>query len=251
MSAYQVVFIRHGQSTWNLENRFTGWTDVPLSDLGHEEACKAGQLLKSKGYQFDIAYASCLKRAIGTLWHVLEELDQMWIPVRNRWQLNERHYGALEGLNKAETAAQYSEEQVTIWRRGYAVRPPALERSDPRFPGHDRRYAKLPPEEIPLAESLADTQRRVVRLWQQEIIPAAREGSRILIAAHNNSLRALIKYLDSVDDEEIIRLSIPTGIPLVYEFDQEFRAVRHFYESDEPSIQRAAAAIASRGRKII
>jgi 2,3-bisphosphoglycerate-dependent phosphoglycerate mutase len=225
----KLVLLRHGQSTWNEENRFTGWVDVPLSPLGLREARKAGQLLKAHGFELDVAYTSLLRRAIQTLWIVLDELDEMWIPVQRSWRLNERMYGALQGLNKAETAAKHGEQQVAAWRRSYATRPPALEPSDRYWPGHDRRYAGLQPAEIPRAESLADTVRRFLPHWESEIRPSLASGQRVLIAAHGNSLRALIKHLDGVSDDDIVGLNIPTGVPLVYELDDALRPLRHYY----------------------
>jgi 2,3-bisphosphoglycerate-dependent phosphoglycerate mutase len=225
----RLVLLRHGQSVWNEENRFTGWVDVPLSPLGLEEAKRAGQLLKAQGYEFDVAYTSLLKRAIKTLWVVLEELDEAWLPVHRSWRLNERMYGALQGLNKAETAQKHGEEQVKIWRRSYATPPPALEPSDAYWPGRDRRYAGLAPDEIPRTESLADTVRRFLPHWEAEIRPAIESGQRVLIAAHGNSLRALIKHLDGLSDEDIVELNIPTGVPLVYELDDELRPLGHRY----------------------
>jgi 2,3-bisphosphoglycerate-dependent phosphoglycerate mutase len=225
----RLVLLRHGQSVWNEENRFTGWVDVPLSPLGLEEAKRAGQLLKAQGYEFDVAYTSLLKRAIKTLWVVLEELDEAWLPVHRSWRLNERMYGALQGLNKAETAQKHGEEQVKIWRRSYATPPPALEPSDAYWPGRDRRYAALAPDEVPRTESLADTVRRFLPHWEAEIRPAIESGQRVLIAAHGNSLRALIKHLDGLSDEDIVELDIPTGVPLVYELDDELRPLRHRY----------------------
>ena len=225
----KLVLLRHGQSVWNEENRFTGWVDVPLSPLGLEEAKRAGQLLLGQAFEFDVAYTSLLKRAIKTLWIVLEELDEAWLPVHRSWRLNERMYGALQGLNKAETAQKHGEEQVKIWRRSYATPPPALDPSDPYWPGRDRRYAALEPEEIPRTESLADTVRRFLPHWEAEIRPAIERGQRVLIAAHGNSLRALIKHLDGLSDEAIVELDIPTGVPLVYELDDALRPLRHYY----------------------
>jgi 2,3-bisphosphoglycerate-dependent phosphoglycerate mutase len=226
---HKLVLLRHGQSTWNEENRFTGWVDVPLSPLGLREAKRAGQLLKARGFELDVAYTSLLRRAIETLWIVLAELDEVWIPVHYSWRLNERMYGALQGLNKAETAAKHGEQQVQIWRRSYATPPPALEPSDAYWPGHDRRYAGLKPEDIPRTESLADTVRRVVPHWESQIRPALASGQRVLIAAHGNSLRALIKHLDGVSDDDIVELNIPTGVPLVYELDDALHPLRHYY----------------------
>jgi len=230
-----LVLLRHGQSAWNRENRFTGWVDVPLSPLGVEEAARAGRDLSKRGYQFDVAYTSLLKRAIKTLWIALEELDQMWIPVHRSWRLNERMYGALQGLNKAETAAKHGDEQVKIWRRSYATPPPVLSPDDPGWPGHDRRYAGLQQGDVPSAESLEDTVRRFLPYWQSDIVPALASGKRVLIAAHGNSLRALIKHLDGIGDDDIVGLEIPTGVPLVYELDDELRPIRHFYLKDGSS----------------
>ena len=244
----KLVLLRHGESTWNKENRFTGWTDVDLSARGREEAQEAGRVLKAEGYVFDVAYTSVLKRAIRTLWVVLDLLDQTWIPVERSWRLNERHYGALQGLNKAETAQQYGEEQVHLWRRSYDVRPPALEEDDPRYPGHDRRYRDLAESELPLTECLADTVARFLPYWHATIAPALQAGQRVLIAAHGNSLRALVKYLDQISDEEIPGLNIPTGIPLVYELDEGLRPLRHYYLGDPETVARAARAVADQGK---
>jgi len=224
-----LVLLRHGQSVWNRENRFTGWVDVPLSPLGVEEAQRAGRELRARGYEFDVAYTSLLRRAIKTLWIALEELDQMWLPVHRSWRLNERMYGALQGLNKAETAAQHGEEQVKLWRRSYATPPPPLAPADSGWPGHDRRYASLQRSDVPSAESLADTVRRFLPFWESDIVPSLASGRRVLIAAHGNSLRALIKHLDGISDDDIVGLEIPTGVPLVYELDDELRPMRHFY----------------------
>ncbi|HEX4824958.1 MAG TPA: 2,3-diphosphoglycerate-dependent phosphoglycerate mutase [Candidatus Polarisedimenticolaceae bacterium] len=246
---HKVVLLRHGQSSWNLENRFTGWTDVDLSPQGYDEAKRAAALLRDGGYTFDVAYTSVLKRAIRTLWLTLDAMDLMWIPVHRDWRLNERHYGALQGLNKAETAAKYGDEQVKIWRRSYATPPPALTRSDPRWPGNDPRYAALTASEIPLAESLADTVKRFLPAWKDVIAPQVAAGRKVLIAAHGNSLRALVKYLDGVSDAEIVELNIPTGIPLVYELDGSLAPIRHYYLGDEDAARRAAEAVAHQGRK--
>lgn len=240
----KLVLIRHGQSQWNLENRFTGWIDVPLSELGIEEARQAGTLLREGGYVFDVAYTSVLKRAIKTVWITLEELDQMWIPVHKNWRLNERMYGALQGLNKAETAKKYGEQQVQIWRRSFDVPPPPLDVNDERWPGRDPRYAGLRPEEIPLTESLKDTIARFLPYWNDEIAPAIRRGQRVLIVAHGNSLRALVKHLDQISDEEIVGLNIPTGIPLIYELDDELLPIKHYYLGDPEAARRAAEAVA-------
>ena len=224
-----LVLLRHGQSTWNQENRFTGWVDVPLSPLGVEEAVRAGRALREEGFELDVAYTSLLQRAIKTLWIALEELDQMWIPVQRSWRLNERMYGALSGLNKKETADKHGEEQVKLWRRSYSTPPPALDTSHPHWPGRDRRYARLAPSDIPRTESLADTVQRFLPYWESDIRPAIAAGERVLIAAHGNSLRALIKHLDGISDDDIVELEIPTGVPLVYELDDELRPLRHFY----------------------
>jgi 2,3-bisphosphoglycerate-dependent phosphoglycerate mutase len=246
---YTIVLLRHGQSTWNLENRFTGWTDVDLTPQGHAEAHTAAKLLVEGGYTFDVAYTSVLKRAIRTLWIVLEDMDLMWIPVHRDWRSNERHYGALQGLNKAETAAKYGEEQVKIWRRSYATPPPALTRDDPRYPGADPRYAGLMEADLPLSESLADTVKRFLPAWHGTIAPAVAAGRKVIVVAHGNSLRALVKYLDDVSDDAIVELNIPTGIPLVYELDRQLKPVRHFYLGDEQAVKRAADAVAQQGRK--
>ncbi|MCE5259739.1 MAG: 2,3-diphosphoglycerate-dependent phosphoglycerate mutase [Chloroflexi bacterium] len=245
---YKLVLVRHGESIWNKENRFTGWTDVGLSDKGQQEAIAGGKLLKEGGYIFDIAYTSVLKRAIKTLWLVLEELDQMWIPVYNSWRLNERHYGALQGLNKAETAAKHGEEQVHIWRRSYDTPPPALEISDPRHPSHDPRYADLPAKDVPATESLKDTVARMLPYWHETIAPMVSSGKRVLIAAHGNSLRALVKYLDNMSDADITELNIPTGIPLVYELDDNLKPICHYYLGDPEAAAKAAAAVAAQSK---
>ena len=245
----RLVLLRHGESTWNQENRFTGWTDVGLNEKGVQEAIRAGRVLKREGYVFDVAYTSVLKRAIKTLWIALEEMDLMWIPVYNSWRLNERHYGGLQGLNKAETAEKHGMEQVKLWRRSYDVPPPALSTDDPRYPGKDPRYAALTPAELPLSESLKDTVARFLPYWHQTIAPAVESGRRVLIAAHGNSLRALVKYLDDISEQEIVELNIPTGIPLVYELDRSLRPLRHAYLGDEAAIQAAAKAVADQLRK--
>lgn len=245
--ATKLVLIRHGESEWNKENRFTGWTDVELSDKGCQEAKEAGKLLKKEQYQFDFAYTSVLKRAIHTLHHVLNELDQIWLPVEKSWKLNERHYGALQGLDKAETAKKYGEDQVKLWRRGFAITPPALEKNDPRYPGNDPRYKGLSGNELPLTESLALTIDRVVPYWQQIILPRVKNGDRVIIAAHGNSLRALVKYLDNVSDDDILELNIPTGIPLVYEFDDNMKPVKSYYLGDAEAIAAKAQAVANQG----
>jgi 2,3-bisphosphoglycerate-dependent phosphoglycerate mutase len=245
---YKVVLLRHGESTWNMENRFTGWTDVDLSDRGRAEALNGGKLMKKEGFIFDIAYTSVLKRAIKTLWIALEEMDLMWIPVINSWRLNERHYGALQGLNKSEMAAKFGEEQVLIWRRSYDVQPPALEKNDSRNPKFDPRYKDLTPADIPLTECLKDTVARFLPYWHSTIAPSIKEGKKVLIAAHGNSLRALVKYLDNVSEKEIVGLNIPTGIPLVYELDEELKPIRHYYLGDAEEINRAMAAVANQGK---
>jgi 2,3-bisphosphoglycerate-dependent phosphoglycerate mutase len=242
-----LVLLRHGESDWNRENRFTGWTDVDLSPAGILEAHEAARLLAADGFAFDVAYTSVLKRAIRTLWIVLDDLDLMWLPIHGSWRLNERHYGALQGLNKAETAREYGDDQVRIWRRSYDVPPPPLEPTDPRFPGRDRRYADLADAELPRTESLKDTVARFLPYWHAEIAPEVRKGRRVLIAAHGNSLRALVKYLDGVSDEEIVGLNIPTGVPLVYELDDELRPMSHRYLGDPERIRAAMAAVAAQG----
>jgi 2,3-bisphosphoglycerate-dependent phosphoglycerate mutase len=245
---YKLVLIRHGESTWNLENRFTGWTDVDLTPLGVEQAKQAGRLLKAEGYDFDVAYTSVLKRATRTLWHTLDELDRTWLPVVHSWRLNERHYGALQGLNKAETAKKYGDQQVLVWRRSYDTPPPALEPGDPRSERGDLRYAKLPPEQIPLTECLKDTVARVLPFWNESMAPAIRAGRRLVVAAHGNSIRALVKYLDGISDADIVGLNIPNGIPLVYELDSELKPLRHYYLGDAEAAEKAAAAVASQGK---
>ncbi|MCX7170235.1 MAG: 2,3-diphosphoglycerate-dependent phosphoglycerate mutase [Proteobacteria bacterium] len=245
---HKLVLLRHGESTWNMENRFTGWTDVGLTEKGLAEAVAAGQLLKREGYRFDLAYTSVLKRAIKTLWTVLEEMDQMWIPIHHSWRLNERHYGALQGLNKAETAAKFGEEQVKIWRRAYATPPPALEDNDPRLETDNPRYANLAAGEFPRTECLKDTVARFLPLWNTTIAPLVKSGSKVVIAAHGNSLRALIKFLDNVSDDDIVGINIPTAQPLVYELDDALRPLRHYYLGDENAIQAAMQAVADQGK---
>ena len=245
---YKIVFMRHGESTWNLDNRFTGWTDVDLTEKGVNEARTAGKLLKEAGFTFDIAYTSVLKRAIRTLWLAQDEMDLMWIPVVHSWRLNERHYGALQGLNKAETAAQYGDEQVLVWRRSYDVPPNPLDPNDPRASFADPRYAQLKREEIPLTECLKDTVARVMPLWHESIAPAIRAGKRILISAHGNSLRALIKSLDNISDEDIVGLNIPNGTPLVYELDADLKPIKSYYLGDAAAIEAAMKAVASQGK---
>jgi len=246
---HKVVLLRHGQSTWNKENRFTGWKDVDLSDQGVAEAREAGRLMKEAGLGFDIAYTSVLRRAIKTLYRALDEMDLLWIPVEKHWRLNERHYGALQGLNKAETAAKHGEDQVKIWRRSYDIPPPPLTKDDERYSGRDPRYASLKPEEIPASESLKDTVERFLPYWHGTIAPAIASGKRVLIAAHGNSLRALVKYLDNVSDQDIVELNIPTGIPLVYELDDQLKPIKHYYLGDAGAAAKAAAAVANQGAK--
>ena len=246
---HKLVLIRHGESTWNLENRFTGWTDVDLTHEGLEQAKNAGRLLKAEGYEFDIAYTSVLKRATRTLWHVLDEMDRTWLPVVNSWRLNERHYGALQGLNKADMAKQYGDAQVLVWRRSYDTPPPALEPTDPRSERSDQRYAKLAPEQVPLTECLKDTVARVLPFWNEALAPALRLGKRVVVAAHGNSIRALVKYLDNISDDDIVGLNIPNGIPLVYELDDELKPIRHYYLGDAAAAAKAAAAVAAQGKQ--
>ena len=248
-SMYKLVLIRHGESTWNLENRFTGWTDVELTPTGVEQAKAAGRLLKAEGYDFDVAYTSVLKRAIWTLWHTLEQMDRTWLPVVHSWRLNERHYGGLQGLNKAETAKKYGDEQVLIWRRSYDTPPPALEADDPRGQRQDVRYAKLSANDIPLTECLKDTVARVLPVWNDSIAPAIKAGKRIVIAAHGNSIRALVKYLDNIADDAIVGVNIPNGIPLVYELDADLKPIKSYYLGDEEAAKAAAAAVANQGKK--
>jgi 2,3-bisphosphoglycerate-dependent phosphoglycerate mutase len=244
----KLVLLRHGESTWNRENRFTGWTDVDLSKKGIEEARKAGRLLKEKGLTFDVAFTSVLKRAIRTLWLVLDEMDLMWIPVYRSWRLNERHYGALQGLNKAETAAKFGEEQVLIWRRSYDIRPPSLEKTDARYPGNDPVYADLDKKDIPLTECLKDTVERFLPYWHEVLAPTVKSGRRTIISAHGNSLRALVKYLDHISDDEIVRLNIPTGIPLIYELDEEMKPLKSYYLGDPAEVAKAMDAVARQGK---
>ncbi|MFN7917634.1 MAG: 2,3-diphosphoglycerate-dependent phosphoglycerate mutase [Vicinamibacterales bacterium] len=241
---YKLVLLRHGESTWNKENRFTGWTDVDLSDKGREEAAEAGRLLKEGGYAFDQAYVSVLKRAIRTLWIALDQLDQLWLPVEKSWRLNERHYGGLQGLNKAETAAKHGDAQVLIWRRSYDIPPPPLTADDERHPSRDRRYADLKAEELPLTESLKDTVARFLPYWHGTIAPAIKSGKRVIVAAHGNSLRALVKYLDNISEADIVELNIPTGIPLVYELDENLKPIRHYYLGDAAAAAAAAERVA-------
>ena len=243
----QLVLLRHGESVWNKENLFTGWTDVDLSERGREEAWEAGRGLKAHGFTFDVAFTSVLKRAIRTLWFVLDEMDLMWIPVHRDWRLNERHYGALQGLNKADTAKEFGETQVKLWRRSYDIRPPALEEQDPRHPRHDARYQHLSQDDIPATECLKDTLARVLPSWHECIAPALCSGQHVLLAAHGNSLRALVKYLDRVPDAEIVELNIPTGIPLIYDLDADLKPIRHDYLGDADHVQKAMQAVASQG----
>jgi len=245
----KLVLLRHGESEWNRANRFTGWKDVDLTEKGMAEAREAGRLLTENGFTFDMAFTSVLKRAIKTLWLTLEEMDLMWIPVHRSWRLNERHYGALQGLNKAETAAKYGDEQVLIWRRSYDTRPPALEKTDPRYPGKDARYKSLAETDIPHCECLQDTVNRFLPYWHETIAPAIRTGNQVIIVAHGNSLRALVKYLDDILDEEIVQLNIPTGMPLVYELDQELHPLKHYYLGDPEAVKQAMAAVAKQGTK--
>jgi 2,3-bisphosphoglycerate-dependent phosphoglycerate mutase len=248
ITMYKLVLIRHGESTWNLENRFTGWTDVDLTTLGIEQAKEAGRLLRAEGFEFDVAYTSVLKRATRTLWLVLDEMDRTWLPVVNDWRLNERHYGALQGLNKAEVARQYGDAQVLQWRRSYDTPPPALAPADPRCERGDLRYAKLPPEQVPLTECLKDTVARVMPFWNEALAPAIRAGKRVVLAAHGNSIRALVKYLDNISDADIVGLNIPNGIPLVYELDENLKPIRHYYLGDAEAAAKAAAAVAAQGK---
>ena len=245
---YKFVLIRHGESIWNLENRFTGWADVDLTPTGIEQAQAAGRLLKAEGYEFDLAYTSVLKRAIHTLWHTLDAMDRQWLPVHNSWRLNERHYGALQGLNKAETAQKFGDEQVLVWRRSYDTPPPALEATDSRCERTDLRYAKLKPQDIPLTECLKDTVDRVIPFWTESMAPAIKAGKHIVVAAHGNSIRALIKYLDHVSNDDIVNLNIPNGIPLVYELDANLKPIKHYYLGDAEAAAKAAAAVASQGK---
>ncbi len=245
---HKLVLVRHGESEWNKANLFTGWTDVDLTDQGRAEAREAGRLLREGGYDFDVAYTSVLKRAIRTLWIALDEMDRMWLPVIRDWRLNERHYGALQGLNKAETAAKYGDEQVKIWRRSYDTPPPELEPSDERYPGHDRRYADISRDQLPVTECLKDTVERFLPLWTDTIAPLIKDGRRVIIAAHGNSLRALVKYLDNISEAEIVGLNIPTGVPLVYELDADLKPLKHFYLGDQEKIQAAMSAVAAQGK---
>jgi 2,3-bisphosphoglycerate-dependent phosphoglycerate mutase len=246
---HKLVLIRHGESTWNLENRFTGWTDVPLTDTGVMQARQAGRLLREGGWEFDVAYTSVLKRAVWTLWHALDEMERTWLPVLHDWRLNERHYGALQGLNKADMAKQYGDEQVLVWRRSYDTPPPALEAGDPRSERSDPRYVHLDAAQVPLTECLKDTVARVLPCWDERLAPAIKSGQRIVIAAHGNSIRALVKYLDKIGDDEIVGVNIPNGIPLVYELDADLRPLRHYYLGDPEAAAKAAAAVAAQGQR--
>ena len=248
---YKLVLIRHGESTWNLENRFTGWTDVDLTPTGVAQAANAGQLLKDEGYDFDVAYTSVLKRATRTLWHVLDKMDRTWLPVLHSWRLNERHYGALQGLNKGETAKKYGDEQVLVWRRSYDTPPPPMAADDERSERGDRRYARLKPEEVPLTECLKDTVDRVLPFWTESMAPAIKAGKRLVVVAHGNSIRALVKYLDNVSDADIVGLNVPNGIPLVYELDAELKPLRSYYLGDSEAVAKAAAAVAAQGKSTV
>lgn len=245
---WKVVLLRHGESVWNKENKFTGWHDVDLSEKGLQEATKAGQTLKAEGYTFDVAFTSVLKRAIRTLWITLDQMDLMWIPVHRSWRLNERHYGALQGMNKAETAQKFGEEQVLVWRRSYDTPPDALEKSDPRYPGNDPRYQDMDEKDIPTTECLKDTVERFVPYWEEVIAPTVKSGKKVVIAAHGNSLRALVKYLDNMSEEEIIKLNIPTAMPLVYELDENLKPIKHYYLGDPEEVAKAMQAVASQGK---
>lgn len=245
---HKLVLLRHGESQWNLDNRFTGWTDVDLTDTGREQAKSAGYYLKKERFSFDLAFTSLLKRAIRTLWIAMDEMNLLWVPVRRAWQLNERHYGGLQGLNKAETAEKYGDEQVLIWRRSYDVPPPPLEKSDERFPGHDPRYANLDPEQLPLTECLKDTVDRFLPYWHESIAPEIRSGKSVIIAAHGNSLRALVKYLDDMSEEDILKLNIPTGMPLVYELDENLKPIKSYYLGDPEEVKKAMDAVANQGK---
>ncbi|MEI8176089.1 MAG: 2,3-diphosphoglycerate-dependent phosphoglycerate mutase [Candidatus Omnitrophota bacterium] len=244
----KLILLRHGESVWNKENRFTGWTDVDLSEKGLGEARRAGQALKKEGFVFDVAYTSVLKRAIRTLWMTLDEMDLMWIPVHNSWRLNERHYGGLQGLNKSETAAKYGEEQVLVWRRSYDIPPPMLEKADPRYPGHDPRYRNMDAKDMPVTECLKDTVARFLPYWHETIAPAVKSGKRVVIAAHGNSLRALVKYLDNVSDADIVALNIPTGLPLVYELTDDLKPIKSYYLGDPEEVKKAMEAVANQGK---
>ncbi|MDD4201916.1 MAG: 2,3-diphosphoglycerate-dependent phosphoglycerate mutase [Candidatus Omnitrophica bacterium] len=248
MEAIKLVLVRHGESQWNKENRFTGWTDVDLSEKGITEAKKAGKLLKEQGYTFDIAYTSVLKRAIRTLWLTLDEMDLMWIPVIRSWRLNEKHYGALQGLNKAETAEKYGDEQVLQWRRAYDIQPIALEKTDQRHPCHDPRYKDLPEKDVPATECLKDTVERVLPFWKSDIAPTLKAGKKLIIAAHGNSLRAIFKYLNNISDEDIVGINIPTGMPLVFELDKDLKPIKYYYLGDPAEVKKAMDAVANQGK---
>jgi len=248
MENIKLVLLRHGESLWNKGNRFTGWTDVDLSQKGIAEASEAGETLKKQGFVFDVAFTSVLKRAIRTLWITLDQMDLMWIPVFRSWRLNEKHYGGLQGLNKSETAQKYGEDQVLLWRRAYDIQPPALEKNDPRHPVNDPRYKGLDEKDVPATECLKDTVERFLPYWHNEIVPVLKSGKRVLIAAHGNSLRALVKYLDNISDADIVNLNIPTGMPLVYELDQNLKAIKHYYLGDAEKIKKAMEAVASQGK---
>ena len=245
---HKLVLVRHGESSWNLENRFTGWTDVDLTPTGISQAKEAGRLLKAEGYEFDLAYTSVLKRATRTLWHCLDEMDRTWLPVVHSWRLNERHYGALQGLDKAETARKYGDAQVLVWRRSYDTPPPSLEATDPRSERSDIRYANLQTDQVPLTECLKDTVARVLPFWNESMAPAIKAGKRIVVAAHGNSIRALVKYLDNISDDDIVGINIPNGIPLVYELDADLKPIRHYYLGDAKAAAKAAAAVAAQGK---
>ena len=245
---YKVVLLRHGESDWNKQNRFTGWTDVDLSEKGVAEASMAGKLMKEAGFAFDVAFTSVLKRAIRTLWLALDEMDLLWIPVYKTWRLNERHYGALQGLNKAETAQKFGDEQVHIWRRSYDIQPPSLSQDDERYPGKDKRYADLTDKELPLTECLKDTVARFLPFWHETAVPAIKSGKQVIIAAHGNSLRALVKYLDNIPEDEIVELNIPTGIPLVYELDEHMKPIKHYYLGDPEEARKKAEAVANQAK---
>ncbi|WP_291008149.1 2,3-diphosphoglycerate-dependent phosphoglycerate mutase [Hydrogenophaga sp.] len=245
---HKLVLIRHGESTWNLENRFTGWTDVDLTPTGVSQAISAGKLLRDEGWDFDITYTSVLKRAIHTLWHTLDQMDRTWLPVVKTWRLNERHYGALQGLNKGDMAKQYGDEQVLVWRRSYDTPPPALEASDPRSERSDRRYAGLPLDAVPLTECLKDTVARVMPFWNEALAPAIHSGQRVLVSAHGNSIRAMVKYLDNISEQDIVGLNIPNGIPLVYELDADLKPLKRYYLGDAEAAAKAAAAVAAQGK---
>lgn len=249
MNTIKLVLLRHGESVWNKENRFTGWTDVDLSEKGKEEAKAAGQILKKEGYTFDVAFTSVLKRAVRTLWIAMDEMDLLWVPVIRNWRLNERHYGDLQGLNKGETAAKYGEEQVLIWRRSYDICPPALKKTDPRYPGNDPRYQDLSKKDLPVTESLATTVERFIPYWKNTIVPELKKGKKVLIAAHGNSLRALVMHLDKLSKEEVIKLNIPTGTPLVYELDKNLKPIKHYYLGNQEEIEKAMMAVANQGKK--